>query len=315
VASEQIGWFDRVQKLLDRWFVTPFRIVWQDWRGKVGLVLFVSYLFMGTVGPVITNKPTYGQGPRRTAPFQDPSYILGTGDLGRSILSQIVHSTPTMLIMITSGAVFATSVAIAVGISSGYKGGKLDRALMTLTDIVMTIPGLPLIIILSTLIPVGSPWAIGILLSINSWAGLARSLRSQVLSLRHESYVESSRCLGLSQRTILAYDIIPNVMPYIAIHFMNSARSIIFGAVGLYFIGVLPYTEENWGTLLNNSYQSGAIWTSDLYMFLIPLFTIVLFTLSLILLAQSLDAIFNPRLRARHSATSGDDEGTPAMPE
>ena len=305
--------YDALVRFLDQWIYAPLGIILSDWRGRIGLGLLIIYLFMGTLGTVIIPEPEYLQADRAIQPFEiwEPLYILGTSVRGESLLAMIVHSTPAMLIMVGAGAVFATSLAIIVGVTAGFKGGFLDSALMTVTDIVMTLPGLPLVIILAAVIDVTNPAVMGILLSINGWAGLARELRSQVLSIRRDLHVEASRCMGLSTPTIISYDMLPKLMPYVGINFMNSSRGIIFGAVGLYFLGILPFAQDNWGTLLDRAYQSGAIWTGEAYLFLVPLITILLFSLALILLAQSMDRIFNPRIRARHSRTvkGGGDEG------
>jgi peptide/nickel transport system permease protein len=100
---------------------------------------------------------------------------------------------------------------------------------------------------------------------------------------------------------IVALDILPNIMPYVAVNFMRSGRRVIFQAIALYYLGVLPYSQDNWGTLLNRAFQQGNIWNWDVsYAFWVPLSAVILLSLGLILLSQSLDAVFNPRVRARH---------------
>jgi peptide/nickel transport system permease protein len=198
---------------------------------------------------------------------------------------------------------------VFIGTYAGFKGGNADKILMVFTDIFLTIPGLPLVIVLVSLFNPQSPLVIGILLAINNWPGLARTIRSQVLTIREESYVEASRATGMRTRTILGRDIIPQLMPYISINYMNATRGIIAESVGLYFIGLLPYSSLNWGVLLNQAYGIGLLSNpGNWYRLIIPLITIVGFSLGLILLAQALDRIFNPRVRARHSETTPDTE-------
>jgi peptide/nickel transport system permease protein len=172
----------------------------------------------------------------------------------------------------------------------------------------MTIPGLPPIVVLSAIWTPESPYVVGILLSINTWAGFARSLRSQVLTIRQESYVEASRTIGLRNHRIITRDIVPNLMPLITVHFVQNARGIIFKAVGLYFIGVLPFTTVNWGVMMNLAYQDGALFDMRLaHWFVAPMITIVIISLGLILLGQGMDRIFNPRIRAKHTSAGDDD--------
>jgi peptide/nickel transport system permease protein len=299
--DEQRAW---LYEYVELHFVTPFRIIWSDWRGRFGVCILFAYLVMGTLGVMLVAPPSYAAGPRALLPFQNWEYPLGTNNSGRPLFAQIVHATPPMLKMVAAGAIFTVLIATVVGLTAGYKGGRLDRGLMTISDIVMTLPGLPLIIVISAIFKPQDAIVIGIILSINDWAGLARQIRSEVLSLREESYVEASRALGINIPTILRMDILPNLMPFVSVRFMTAARRVIFGAVGLYFLGLLPFSKHNWGTLLDAAYKSGAMWhLESSYKFFVPLMTILLFSLSLILLTQSLDAMFNPRIRARRSST------------
>jgi peptide/nickel transport system permease protein len=107
--------------------------------------------------------------------------------------------------------------------------------------------------------------------------------------------------MGLSDYSIIRRDILPNVMPYVLVSFVGAARNIIFGSVGLYFLGILPFSTLNWGVMLNRAYDQGALFSiSELYRLAFPMGAIVWLSFGLILLAQSLDKIFNPRLRAEH---------------
>jgi peptide/nickel transport system permease protein len=241
-------------------------------------------------------------------PFQG-EFLLGTDQTGQSIAAGLVHSTPPILKMMASGAVFSTVMAVIWGVVAGYKGGTWDRVMMTVADIVMTIPGLPLIVVLATIWRPGNPYLVGILLSITGWAGLSRALRSQVLTLREESYVEASRILGMRNRTIMFKDILPNLMPYIMVNFVKSARGVIFAAVGLYFLGILPFTSLNWGVMMNLAYKQGALFNPNIaHWFIIPTLTVVVLSLGLILFGQGMDRLFNPRIRARHAKHTPDDE-------
>lgn len=292
---------------VDMALLTPMRVAWDDWRTQVGSIVIAFYLLMGTVGVTLVEAPVQGQGPRLTPPFQDWSVPLGTNNVGESLLSATVHATPPMLQMIAAGAVFSTAIATVVGTVSGYKGGRVDRVLTTFTDIAMTIPGLPLIILLAAMFNPTNPAVIGILLTINAWAGLARSIRSQVLSLRDHSYVEASRIMGAPTRRILKDDILPNIMPYVLINFVNSARGVIFGSVALYYLGILGGVHENWGIMLNGAFNNGAIYSlSSIYWLLIPMAAIVGISFGLVLFSQGTEKLFNPRIRARHAETVED---------
>lgn len=311
VSSGTMSRWDRYKIIFDEWIIAPVRIIWSDWRARIGALILLVYTLMGTVGVRYVDTAEVGEGGRLVKPFQNPEYPLGTDSVGNDLFSQIVHSTPPMLEMVIAGAVFTTIMATIVGTLSGYKGGRVDRLLMTFTDILMTIPGLPLVIVIAVTLEPRSPWVVGIIVTINSWAGLARSLRSQVLTMREESFVEASRLMGISTPRILLKDIVPGVMPYILVNFVNSARSVIFASVGLYFLGILPFNQLNWGVMMNQAYSSGgALYTMDaIHWLAVPMATIVFLSFGLILFAQGTDRLFNPRVRARH-ASSLESEST-----
>ncbi|MFB6141178.1 MAG: ABC transporter permease [Halosimplex sp.] len=297
---------DRWKRTFDLWVYAPFSVIWSDWRARIGLSIIVVYLLMGTVGVSLVEPTTSLQYEQLVPWFQNWSYPLGTDYLGRDILAMIVYATPPMLEMISAGAIFTIVVAIIVGTLSGYlRGGLIDTVLTLFTDIMINIPGLPLLVVLASIVNPEDPWLVGIILSVNAWAGLARSLRSQVLTLRESSYVEASEIMGLPTRTIIRKDLLPNMMPFILISFTNAARNIIFASVGLYFLGVLPYSSLNWGVILDTAYSNGAIGAIEYaYWIVSPMLTIIGLSIGLVLLSQSLDRVFNPRIRARHANTT-----------
>jgi peptide/nickel transport system permease protein len=299
----------RYRSLFDEYVRAPFLILWNDWRSRAGMLILLVYVVAGTVGRQVIPVPYANQAELYIQPFENWRYPLGTEQTGQDLLGLMVHATPSMLIMILAGSVFSTIVAAIVGTVAGYKGGAIDKVLMVITDSMIAIPGLALVIVLAAIIEPRSPALVGIILSSHVWAGLARSLRSQVLTLREESYVEASRIMGVSTSAIIAKDVLPNLMPYILINFVNSARNVIFNAVGLYFLGVLPFTNLNWGVVLDQAYNSPALHSFELmYYIFVPLMTVVMISFGLILLSQGFDRIFNPRIRAKHT-DSTDDAG------
>lgn len=312
VSDTEVSRSDVYRRRLDTQVLAPLRIVWSDLRARIGVSIIFGFILVGTLGVSFVPNPSPNDGPRLLAPFQSFQFPLGTDALGQGILAQIVHATPEMLEMILAGAVFSSAVATVVGTVSGYKLGTIDRVLMTFTDIMLTIPGLPLTIILVVLFEPQSPLIIGLVLTINAWAGLARSIRSQVLTIRNESYVEASQVIGAPTSMILRRDIIPGLMPYILVNFMQSGRRVIFSAVGLYFLGILPGSNDNWGVMMNLAYNTGgALYTwSSAHWLIFPMVAIILLTLGLILVSQGTDRLFNPRVRARHAKTIDEEEPT-----
>jgi peptide/nickel transport system permease protein len=181
---------------------------------------------------------------------------------------------------------------------------------MFITDTMLTIPGVPLIIVISAVITPRESWAIGLILAIDNWPGLTRAVRSQILPLRDQEYVEASRIMGISTSGIVLVDIVPNLMPYVLINFAGAARGIIFESVGLYFLGILPTTQPNWGVQINTAFStSGALYSLEFaHWFVVPMIAILLMSLGFVMFAQAADRLFNPRIIARHERTSADAE-------
>jgi len=293
---------DYYQEQLNNWIITPLGILWSDWRGKIGLSVVVFYVLVGVIGVQLWPAPQVGQGPKLLPALNDPAHPLGTDNLGRDMLSLMVHATPDMLKMILSGAVFGTFLGVVVGLISGYLSGAIDKILMTITDTVMSIPGIPLLIVLSALIQPTNPFLIGIVLAMQRWAGLARNVRSQVFPLVDKEHVEASRIIGQPMSSIVVFQVLPHLLPYIFIGFLGGATAVVFASIALYFLGILPFSTLNWGVVLNSAYTDASVLYSmkAAHWLVVPLVTLVGLTVGLTLLAQAFDQVFNPRVRARH---------------
>lgn len=306
---------ERRKHLLLHWVVIPFQTVWMDWRARFGLALVVFYLLLGTVGVWLVDQPIQNEGGILLAPMENSQFPLGTDNWGIDLWKQAVHSTPIMLQMAIAGGLFMTIIAVLVGTISGYKRGVTERVLMTLTDIQIAIPGLPLLIVIALAIQPRNPILVGIIISIDGWPNLARALHSQVLSLREESYVEASRTIGLGNRSIIGEDILPNIMPYVLIHFMQNTIAVIHISVALYFLGVLPFSHTNWGVMLNRAFYNISLTTiGGWHWLLIPIILISGLSFGVILLAQGMDRLFNPRVRARLVEQHSDDTQNSSFP-
>lgn len=301
---------ERYSRQFDTYVVTPLSIMWEDWRARVGLGILTVYVLVGVFGPVLMEPTVMGEGDPLLSPLQTIEHPLGTDRIGKDMLTMTVYSTRPVLLMMGSGALFTVTVGTVVGTLAGYKGGGLDKVLSTVTDTFINIPGLPLVIVLSVIIEPTNPIVVGLFLSIALWAGLARSIRSQVLTLRREAFIEASQTLGVPTSRLIRKQMLPHLLPYIVINFVNAARIVIFSAVALYFLGVLPFEDSNWGIVMNVAYENGAHYRPDaLHWLLVPVAAIVFLSVGLVLLAQSLDRVFNPRVRARSDETDEDDEG------
>jgi peptide/nickel transport system permease protein len=188
----------------------------------------------------------------------------------------------------------------ATGLYAGYRRGAADSVLMRIADFILTIPGFPLLVVLTVATNLSAWWKMALVLGLIGWGSLARAVRSQTLSLRERGFIEAARGLGMPVRHIVAKELLPNVAPYIATNMLIAVTAYIYAQVGLFFLGVLPLNTSNWGVMLNQAvFGSGALISPDALPYLLaPLGAILLLTLGVVLVIDAMEEIFNPRLRA-----------------
>ncbi|RQH02650.1 ABC transporter permease [Natrarchaeobius oligotrophus] len=302
-VDTSLGTSDKIKKYLRIYIYEPWLVMRRDWRALVGLTIISSYIIVGILGWLFLEPTRMGHGPNQLPWFRSLAHPLGTNLYGVDLMRETIHAIPMILKMMFAGGMFTIVMGTVVGTVAGYKGGTVDKVLSTITDVFINLPGLPLVIVLAVVFTPESAYALGILLTIEYWAGLARAIRSQVLQIRYDEYTEASRTIGLPTGTILLKDVLPHLAPYITIRFVSAMRTVLFSAVGLYFIGVLPEGDTNWGIMLSNAYNNGAMYRPQLlHWILIPSIAIVVLSIGMILLSQSLDRVFNPRVREKHKS-------------
>jgi peptide/nickel transport system permease protein len=212
----------------------------------------------------------------------------------------IIHGSRDVLAIAAIAALITTAIGVVMGLLAGLQGGLLDTVLMLITTIVLTVPQFPVMLMLGTVFTITNPFSFGLILSVWAWGRLARSVRSQILSLKEREFIEAARTLGLSTWHIIFKELLPNIMPYVAINFMTTMRVAIVTSVGLMFLGLVPFSATNWGMMLSLATgNSQAIYVPKAIVYVIsPMAAIVLFQLGAVLFANGLDEIFDPRLRS-----------------
>ena len=160
-----------------------WRICKSDKSAFIAGVVILIYLGFAIFGPVFVHLSEI-QNPADA--YLSPSWHhpLGTDYLGQDVLTELVIGTRPVLEVGLLAAIFAVGVGVVVGLVAGYLGAAVDMALMRMADVFLTIPGLPLVIVIASIIRTSSPFVLAAIIAITAWAGLARAVRSQALSLR-----------------------------------------------------------------------------------------------------------------------------------
>ncbi len=224
---------------------------------------------------------------------------LGTDFQGRDVLNQIVYGGRDILTIGFLAALFSTAIAVTFGSLGATLGGKIDTIILAVADIVLTVPHLIVLIVVAAIFRPTGFVVLAVLLASLQWAGLLRQVRAQVLSLKEREYVEAARSLDLGLPHLIFREMLPNMASYIAIHFIFAMTGAVYAQVGLTVLGLVPLGGANWGAMLQQALQQGAIYFGDSVLYVLsPIVAIALFQLSLVALASGLEDVFNPRLRA-----------------
>jgi peptide/nickel transport system permease protein len=265
--------------------------------GFAGLIGICLYVLVSFVGPLVVPLNTTVD---LTAIYAPPSFahLLGTDYQGRDVANQIIWGGRDILIVAFLSAILSTLIAVGFGSLGALVGGPLDSAVVGITDVILTIPRLPLLVVLAALLRLNSILILALIVGALAWPSLLRAVRAQVLSLKEREFVEAARALDLGLGHIIFAEVLPNMRSYIAISFILAMTQAIYAQAGLIFLGLVPLSGTNWGVMINLAWVRGAVFFRDsLPYILAPVLAIALFQLALVSLASALEDIFNPRLR------------------
>jgi peptide/nickel transport system permease protein len=231
---------------------------------RVGVAMGVLLVLVAVVGPRLAPfDPAAPVAPQLAEPMPPHApFYLGTDDLGRDVLSRLLNGARISLLVGVVAMVVTMVIGTAVGIAAGYFGGAVDVVLMRATDVMLAFPGLLLAVALVAVLR-PSVWTIFVVIGLVSWTGVARVIRSEVLSLRERDFVLAARALGAGHGRILVRHVLPNVLPTILVIAALSTSGTILLDAGLSFLGIgVPPPTPTWGRMIQEatSYYRVAPW-------------------------------------------------------
>ena len=271
-------------------------------------VFILIAAFAQQLAPYSFNQITDGAG-RSFGTTQPPSstHLWGTTVGGFDVFSRVIWGARTALIAIVMGIVFSVFLGIFLGLVSGYLGGWFDRVTVVLADAIYAFPSLLLAILMAIVISGGqsSLWggvaASGISITVVFIPQYFRVVRSEVLRVKTEAFVDSARVIGASQWRIMFHHVLRNstrTLPIILT--LNGSESILtLAGLGFLGFGIEPTAASEWGYDLNRAVQdvtTGIWWTA-----IFPGIAIVLVVLGITLVGESLNDLADPRLRTRRA--------------
>lgn len=231
-------------------------------------------------------------------------YLLGTDNLGRNVFYRILKGGQMTMTVGFIAVIIQFAIGIFVGGISGYYGGKVDILLMRLSEVVGSLPFIPLALILSALIgnrvsDVGRIIMIMLILGVLGWTGIANMVRAQVLAERNKEFVVAAKALGVKERNIIFRHIVPNVMTIIIVQATISFASCMLTESGLSFLGFgVAEPLPSWGNMLNNCRSSEVI-SQYWWRWVFPSIVLGLCTVSINLFGDGLRKAVDPKANER----------------
>ncbi|CAL9361326.1 Vitamin B12 import ATP-binding protein BtuD [Streptomyces sp. enrichment culture] len=275
------------------------------WSPKlgIGLGLVGAIALFGILGPLLTGDPDTIRNISMTPPGGE--FWLGTTQTGQDVLALLAHSTRGSLQIGLLVGVLATLLSAVFGVIGGYAGGAVDEGFSLFSNVMLVIPGLPLVIVIAGFVPAEQRgwWTIAVVLAITGWAASARVLRAQTLSLRNRDYVAAAKVAGEKPWRIVSVEILPNLLPLMASQFVFAVILAILSEAGLSFLGLGASGSDTLGTMLYYAQNGFALQREAWWWFGPPGLIIALFGCGLSLINFSIDEIINPKLRTVPAAS------------
>lgn len=262
------------------------------------LVLFyLAALFALQLAPYELNPQLTGETLARSREGPSADHWFGTDELGRDQLTRVLFAARVSLVIGLLVALFSTLIGTAIGATAGYLGGRIERAMMFVTDLALVIPGLAVLMIAQKALG-GSTKTIILILSLLFWTTIARVIRGVFLSLKEKEFVEAARAIGCSTPRIILRHMLPNTVGPIIVNFTLVVGGAILIESTLSFLGfgVMP-PDVSWGNMIAQS--KNAVGTSTAYLIYFPGLALFLTILSANFLGDGLRDALDPQSGGR----------------
>ena len=263
--------------------------------GAFGAAVFLLFLFSGVFAAVLAPYGMNEISPINRIKPPSLTFPFGTDNLGRDMLSRVLYGARLSVIIGFCAAGLATLLSVLVGVISGYLGGRFDLLVQRVVDAWMTFPDLVTLIAVVSAVGPGMPQVIVILGLLYGVTG-SRIIRAAVVALRENLYVHAAQSLGAGTPRILAWHILPNVLPPVIVLFTTNVGRVILAEAGLSFLGLgVPPPAPTWGGMLSGSgraYMYQGPWLA-----LVPGLCLTLVVYAINMFGDALRDLLDPRMR------------------
>jgi peptide/nickel transport system permease protein len=265
--------------------------------GLIGLLIVVCYALLALAGPALDPRDPLQQ--NLDAPLRPPGrdgFILGSDELGRDLLSRIVHGARISMVIGVVAVAVGAATGIPLGLVSGYYGGRFDGALMRTTDILLALPRILLAVTIAAIYGLGF-WSLVIAIGFPDVPVFARVTRSSTLSVARQDYVAAAKAMGIPEWRIMLRHILPNVFGPVIVQTTFDLATAILTAGGLSFLGlgIQPPAPE-WGSMLA---QGRRYMRLAPHLIAFPGLALAVLILGVNLLGDALRQTYDPRFQGR----------------
>ncbi|MBA3644235.1 MAG: ABC transporter permease [Chloroflexia bacterium] len=265
---------------------------------QIGLILILGLLLFAGIGRLVWDVSLASplSGPANRHPSWD--HPLGTDRQGRDLLAVIIVATPLTLYVGLLAGFLGIAIGTALALVAAYYGGRVDAIIRGIVDIGLTIPPLLLLILLAVSLHSGLTVSqMALVVASLAWLFPTRTIRSQVLSIKERAYIQVARLSGASGAQIIFFEILPNLLPYLAATFVGTVSAAILAAIGLEILGLGVIEANTLGITLYWVTYYSALLHGMWWWFLPPVIVIVVLFVGLFAISAGLDEIANPRTR------------------
>jgi peptide/nickel transport system permease protein len=227
-----------------------------------------------------------------------PQHLLGTTQFGQDVLAQVVEGARGSMFVGFLSAAIGTLLAILVGVPSGYFRGVTGQALNFVTNLFLVMPVLPLIFVVAGYLQGTGLVMIAVIIGVFGWAGGARTLRAQAMSVSSRDFVQAMRMMGESHTRLIFTEVLPHLYGWIASMFLGGLIGGVMAEAGLAFLGVSDSSAVSWGTMIQAAQQQSAVLRGLWWWLVPPGLCIALVGTAAALINFGVDELANPKLRS-----------------
>jgi peptide/nickel transport system permease protein len=270
-------------------------------KSRTGLVMVGFMVIVALIAPLIS--VAHPNDFNLLAVRQAPSWnhLFGTTDQGSDIFSQVVLGARRSLLLGAAAGLLATGVAAILGITAAYAGGIVDDVVNFLINVFLTIPPIPLLVVVSGYLKNRGMGTMIVVLAVVLWAFEARILRGQALSLKNRDFIQAAKVAGESTWRIVFGELVPNMISRIAAAFVLVFYIALLTDAGLEFLGLGDMSKTSWGVTLYWAQVNSTVLQGEWWPFFFPGAALAFTVLGLVLLLAGIDEVSNPRLRSERT--------------